>query len=30
MFGEVVKAVAIIQPRAFVIENVRGLLFENR
>jgi DNA (cytosine-5)-methyltransferase 1 len=30
MFGEVVKAVAIIQPRAFVIENVRGLLFESQ
>jgi DNA (cytosine-5)-methyltransferase 1 len=27
MFGEVVKAVAVARPRAFVIENVRGLLF---
>lgn len=30
MFGEVVKAIAIAQPRAFVIENVRGLLFESQ
>jgi DNA (cytosine-5)-methyltransferase 1 len=27
MFGEVVRAVALVRPRAFVIENVRGLLF---
>lgn len=28
MFGEVVRAVRELQPRAFVLENVRGLLFE--
>jgi DNA (cytosine-5)-methyltransferase 1 len=27
MLGEVVKAIAVARPRAFVIENVRGLLF---
>lgn len=27
MFGEVVKAIAVVKPRAFIIENVRGLLF---
>jgi DNA (cytosine-5)-methyltransferase 1 len=30
MLGEVVRAVALTRPRAFVIENVRGLLFESQ
>jgi DNA (cytosine-5)-methyltransferase 1 len=30
MLGEVVKAVAITRPKLFVIENVRGLLFESQ
>jgi DNA (cytosine-5)-methyltransferase 1 len=30
MLGEVVTAVALTRPRAFVIENVRGLLFDSQ
>lgn len=29
MFGEVVKAIAVMRPSAFMIENVRGLLFDS-